>query len=492
MQKNHKFVAVAVFLSVSLALSGCAPIFQKKKNPYLQVQLTMDQIQPNTIYVKNGTRFVKAAGVKPISVTSTNGRKTNILAFGKDITLVPDLYKGESLVFASKDAVNTVSVTRYKEVGWSAGFYSLTQDNDGNWDTEIERGTYENSDAFSQLKSQKNEQVRLKSINSKPILPDNVTDIGCVGVLERDKPYNFEYYIGTYYGKLSTVADTFFLKEFEYYSLENPEATKNGYTAFSMPEDAKSGWYYINGQGAFKYYDFEKGDRDLANVMMNEAYYTDAMQMEDAYSQKFSATLYVNFKEVSFSIAYDASQTANNNSDYTGETASMMGAIDKPIGGHVYAPDGTAYDMKVDGENDRLLLSLDEAMAGKWIIYVTPKNLIVKEPEVVSNITQQKVTTESKELIMADSNNVMFEVRYSGADEVYGVIIAPDGTTYQLENSDKKIGGEKEKVLRYYMPYVKGGNYSVKVYHYSETKIDSVEAVPNAANMESSVITVTE
>ena len=74
--------------------------------------------------------------------------------------------------------------------------------------------------------------------------------------LEKDKYYDFEFYQGTKYRKLTTIADTMVLQSEDMMILNNPYTkTKEGYFIINLPDNLKSGYYYICGLGLFRYED---------------------------------------------------------------------------------------------------------------------------------------------------------------------------------------------------------------------------------------------
>lgn len=72
--------------------------------------------------------------------------------------------------------------------------------------------------------------------------------------LEKDKYYEIEFYRGTYYETLTTVADTLILQSEDLIVLQNPyKRTTNGYFTMVLPDNLEAGYYYICGYGLFRY-----------------------------------------------------------------------------------------------------------------------------------------------------------------------------------------------------------------------------------------------
>lgn len=141
---------------------------------------------------------------------------------------------------------------------------------------KVSENIYPSSNLYSFFADNaKSQEIRFVNINGEPITADMITTSGILNCMEMGKQYSFDYYAGTYYSTGTATANTLMMEEYEYFHLENPENTKNGYISFSMPEDAKSGWYYISNTngGLFRYIAHEKGV-DINSIDMNEPYYT--------------------------------------------------------------------------------------------------------------------------------------------------------------------------------------------------------------------------
>lgn len=471
MKKIYRIIIVLLIMGCTFPASGCKSIFRQRQDKYAQKEVTKENLEEDTFYIKSGTRFVSVYKADTKTVTDkTINQSVSLCFLTKDYQTVPTLYKGEILAIASQDAtLSDFKLTRYKEIGYSFGIYGVSMDKSGYLAFDLEKNGYKKSDSYNVLKETRSKEIRLSSINGEKVSEDMITSTGVLNCLMQYASYDLTFYSGTYYSTAKMIADTFILQEFEYFKLENASDTINGYLSFIMPEDAKSGWYYIAGHGLFKYVAAEKGV-DEASIDYNAPYYAEDAIQEARYSQKFSTSLDIRMKNVMLQLYYDP-KTIEHVEDITGT---------------VYAPDNTMYQMELNEAEHYLSCSLQEAMAGKWMLYVDPKNLLITDMKVVSIKNAQTVTEESYQMEVAeDKANFRFQVSFSGDGEIYAIVIYPDGSSHEL------MLDSKNKTLYYTAPFISADSYEVKVYHYTDTNVDSVTVIENTLT-DSDIITVTE
>lgn len=450
-------------------LSGCKPIFQQKKDKYKQVELTKEDLENDTYYVKDGTRFIQVYAADTKETRNQDGTKQKVSFLTKDYKTVPTLYRSEILAIPSQKLdVANVELVRYKEVGYSLGFYGLQMDEDGYLVGKLKENVYKNSRAYSVIEDGKSNDFRIVSINDEPVSTAMLSDAGVFNCLEESGTYEVAYYAGTYYTTNTIPADTFTLEEYEYYTLSDTSDTKNGYISFKMPDDAVSGWYYIKGGGLFRYIAAEKGI-DIATVDMNAPYYLSIEERQAAYSQKFSTTFEKRMRNVTISFDY--------------EPASIT---EEELTGTLYSPDGTAYVMDIDKENNKMYCALEEAMAGKWYVYIQPKDAVITNMAVLSNQQEQEVTEEDFTITIEEGQiNYGIMISYKGDGDIYAVLVNGDNELNDFALDDRK------RQLYYNASYLSPGDYLVKVYHYTDTEIVDVTTQENTIT-DSDIITVTE
>lgn len=470
---STRLISTVLIGIMAFSLTGCTNIIQRDKDKYAQIELQDTELKDDVYYIKNGTRFVqvhKCDSATSTDKTENNSRKLMFLL--KDYKTIPTLYKGEIIAIATqKDSLDPIAVTRYQSLGYTLGIYGLTKDDDNYYDFNAQSNVVKDSNASDVFDNAFSEKIRVVNISGQPVVDSMLSDTGVLDCLDENGSYSVDYYSGTKYCTSTFTADTFILQEFEYYKLDNIEDSKNGYFSISMPEDAKSGWYYIDGAGMFKYIAAERGT-DESTINMNEAYYTDDTSADDVYAQKYSVTLDTDFANVGINLTFDPSGIDNVNS----------------ITGKAVSPDGTSYDMELDTENNVISCSLQEAMAGKWTLYVEPKSISITDAEIVSTATQQEITEEDKDFSFSGGeSNVLFQADYSGSGDIYGIIVYPDGTTKDMELDDDNYK------LTYTIPYMDEGTYTVKIYHYTDTEVSDITATEDSEETNTDeIVSVTE
>lgn len=97
---------------------------------------------------------------------------------------------------------------------------------------------------------------KISTINGSSKLPYQNVDNNMEMILglEKGKYYDFEFYQGTKYRKLTTIADALVLQSDDIMKLTNPYTkTEKGYFLINLPDNLNPGYYYICGAGLFKY-----------------------------------------------------------------------------------------------------------------------------------------------------------------------------------------------------------------------------------------------
>lgn len=467
---------ITVFASM-LILTGCdkdIQIFRTKETPGVQVPVKADALEMNSYYVKDGTSFILTLPLKgsgksgrPENSISKENLKRVLYAGPYEDTLIPTHYKGEIVAQASRGAQwDDVFLERYKDMGYSVGFYNATYDqteNSLNFSTSdhMIKGT-SLAEAFADLESQ---DIRVVEVNHNPLSPDNADfDSGILINMQQGETYTLSFYSGTYYHEMDVVADTQMFQSYELYSysVDYISDTPNGYRCFNTPSVLKSGYYAIDGWGLFRYVDYEKGGGNVENTDYNEPYYDSDADKLANFSKQFSFTVDTRTKNLTVLAYYDEYSIENEAS----------------VEGYIFAPDGTEFYMNVDHEENAIWTAFSQAMPGKWTVNIVPQNIGIESFDAVDNTPDQALTQEVFNFTLeSDRENVIFKTPFTNsvADEnvadinINGTMIAPDGETYILEvEEEEELDGSKRLFLVYRMAYAPAGEYTITVNHYPE------------------------
>lgn len=467
-----KVMGICAVILFAMGISGCEKkqIFEEKDAEYKLQAITDVELTEDIYYVKEGSDFY--------SVYDADGTASNVVTapaparvkwLHKDEELIPTLYRNELIAFPSEDtALEKVVLERFYDNGYTLGIYGMEFDADGYLCFSASKNTVDGSDAAEKFREARSDSIRIITINGTPVDESMINDSGIFIGLEKDEEYEITFYTGTYYGTFTIKSDRHILSSYEVLNIDKACTTKNGYLAIYMPENLKSGYYMINGEGMFKYYDFEKGNENLTEVDMNIAYYESEAEKISAYSQNYFASVETKTYNAEFKITYEEGMF-----------------LEEDITAYLIAPDGTKYNMDVMA--GVITIDLAEVMAGRWQISIMPQNLPVTNVEVISSQQKEDAICETKSFYIGENDeNVQFCVSYTGDGEIWATVESSDGQTQMLEVN------EKEHILTYTYKYLAADTYTVNVYHYVDTKIEDIKYQYDQNNIMEEIIRVEE
>lgn len=456
----RKFRLIVLLLIMTCALSGCG----KKKiltigdDKYALETLHEKDMESEQYYIKDGARFYK-----PLEID----KKGNTLWLLDKMRQVPSMYSDGVIAYISKDTtMDEQTLTRYEYIGYSIGVFGLTQDEDGYWQFSRKDNCIKNTSAYEKFYTASSDKLRLASINDKPITEDMVSDSGVLMGLEEGKEYQVAYFSGSKYRVTTLKADYIALEEMSEIKTSKGNTTKNGYFAFSFPEDAESGYYMIDDQ-LFKYYNYEKGTQVDEECDMNIVDVAQAENTEIADMQQYRITVQKKTYNALISVSYDTEI-------YEPEDMQVS----------LVSPDGTEYQLAATDEGT-CTVELAEMIAGSWKVNVRPK-----EAEVSISCDDSGNMADTNADVYEftfdeDSQNMEFVVKYSGEGSIWGNIVY-DGS----EESVSLNVDTKNKVLSVPYAYLKAGKYTLTVYHYVDTVIDEAYYTNDDSDTQTDVIII--
>lgn len=467
---------ITMLFSMAMFLTGCQDVqIFIEPEPDHAVEVSDSQIETETYYIKNGTKFAKV--YMPQGNVSGKSGKVNpsrVMYFMGDEAKVPVHYKGELIAYASAKAdLSKVTLERFKDMNYSIGIFGGKIEEDGYYHiTTSKSNMVEGTSAYELFNRVASSEIRIVTIGGSPIANLVDTGSGIITGLEQNGTYEIEFYSGTYFYRTKVVSDTHFIRSYEIYGYGKSliEDTIHGYMCFNTPEDLKSGWYLINGEGLFQYHSYTRGE-EAAEETLNESYYKTTEELVASYSKQYQVSVPSATKDMVITVQYgEITDAADESAEITG---------------YVIAPDGTGYDMMLDTEKQQMSLNLAVAGAGDWMVYIYPKSLDIVDVSVSSDSIMEDTTCEeiSFELI-EDTEYQRFYADVSGEGDIYGVVIGPEGITYGLTlETYREKNGQTKRYLHYDMPYAKAGTYTMKIYHYlSQTEIFNMQMVTYVDN----------
>lgn len=455
-------------------LEGCGfkgkQIFVEEGAEYELTALTDRELVNDKYYIKNGSKFYEA--YKPdgtVSSTASQVDSNRLFWLDVDESLIPTYYKGELIAYPSENlSLDKISIERFSDVGYSIGLYGGTVDEEGYFCYKLKENSIGVSNAYSVLSQSKSDQIRITTINDSPVDSNSINSSGIITGLSKNEEYTIGYYAGTYYSTATVKADEHFLQSYEIINIEKAETTKNGYLAITLPNDAKSGYYFINGYGIFKYYDYKKGEKNDDKTDMNEPYYRSSEEQLMANSQKYVVNVPTKANNISFTVLYNAT------------------AIDvESIQCILQSPSGETYTMQVK-EAGTIFLQLAEAIAGRWSISISPKDIEIIDVVVDAETPNNTTVTDSYDFVITEDNtNIQFIAEYTGDGDIWGVVKNENGETVNLEL-------QKDNKLSAVYRYLPAGTYTVTIYHYADTTVDNATYQTYEDNLENEIITIEE
>lgn len=473
-------------------LAGCedVQIFKKKVNPYALNPLKDTELEDDTYYVKDSTRFYavhmpdngNADHMIPVLDES------RVMAAALDDSLIPSHYKDELIAFQSeKLELKDVTLERFKDLGYSIGCYGGTITSDGYLYFERENGLVTGSSLESAIGETYSHDIRISTIDGKALTKEDVdVKAGAIIGLDQYQEYKVGYFVGTKYYEKIIKADTKIYEAYEMFSFgaEYLSDTPNGYMCFNTPDILKSGYYNINGCGLFKYYNFAKGAYDEATIDMNESYYLDERSKIEAYSRQYTVSVPKRVKDFKVIVKYDPEDKDNIDSEY--------------IRGIVFAPDSTKMEMDVEKDEDRITISMAEGMPGDWTVNIMPKTLNIEDVYVENDKAAEEATCEETLFTLPEGReNAEVVAEYTTTKEnvedcvVFGSILTEDGKTYEMQvTSDISIPDSPRYYIRYDAPYLAAGEYVVRIYHHPEETTIQKPLIRDKTKIETDVIEV--
>ena len=173
-------------------------------------------------------------------------------------SLIPTATKSNPLVMVydvDQNIPETFTLEKYLFRGYTIGCH-IYKNSDNSLYFSTDDALSSSYAGTSMQEVQGDDEFKISTVNGSQKLPSGNVDnnLGMLLGLEKGKYYDFEYYQGTKYRKLTTIADTLVLQSEDLITLTNPYTkTENGYFTINLPDNLETGYYYICGAGLFKY-----------------------------------------------------------------------------------------------------------------------------------------------------------------------------------------------------------------------------------------------
>jgi hypothetical protein len=176
---------------------------------------------------------------------------------------IPTLYAGDKLLYYNETEIpREFLIERMRDDGYSLGAYGIKQYGDTNLyaiNTEDEYAGLINVDGsgISAISANANsgeyENIFFKTIGETVIDSAHLTDFGTITGLKKDGEYTVEYSLGTIQHQAILKSSIHYWNCMECFYLSDITFITDNLISIEIPDYFKTGYYYINGVGVFRY-----------------------------------------------------------------------------------------------------------------------------------------------------------------------------------------------------------------------------------------------
>ncbi|MBP5330378.1 MAG: hypothetical protein J6Y89_00810 [Lachnospiraceae bacterium] len=435
---------LCIVLTAAIMLCGCEKsIFINTDANYTLTRVSASDLEYEKYYVKDGSSFYQLYQGK----TQGNG----FYVIEKEITLIPDYYGGELIAFRSTklSMPESIPLQRMKDAGYTFGIFGITKKNDGYY-FNADKNTLKGYNAQNVFKRTASAEILLLTIDDKPVSEYELTDMGTFDGLTENQSYSITCMAGTEYLTGTLVADVHTFIPFEDYEISDVSTTRNGYAAFRMDKEAKSGYYVISGQGMFRFHQEEKGKTPEVEDFSISNYDSPEDMLNARYQQQA-----IIVSTMTYSVGFNV-KIADKDKDKNVKCVLM-------------SPSGELYDLTYDKTTGTADILLAEVEAGRWTMNIYPKNISVEKVNVDKTSSKSEAMLYEK-TITADEiiEKARFTVTYTGTGTIWGTV------TNKATSESKAFTASRDGVYCDWSRLVPG-DYEIMVYHYVDTFISDVE-----------------
>lgn len=175
---------------------------------------------------------------------------------------IPTVTKDDRLIYVSSTEVpDGILFERFADYGYSIGVSNMMADSGGHYFIEYASVDEDDYKYYVDLKSDAAQistlepitKLYLDKVGDIKVDEKNVSEGGSVLGLTKDKNYICEFYTGTFYQDFKIKADVHSFSSLERFTSYEYEFMHSNFIVISIPEYFKSGYYFVNGVGLFRY-----------------------------------------------------------------------------------------------------------------------------------------------------------------------------------------------------------------------------------------------
>lgn len=175
---------------------------------------------------------------------------------------IPTVTSKDRLIYISDTTVpEKIVFERFADYGYTVGVSNLIPDGGYHYYfcyAENDEDDYKyyvdmNSDAADLIQFEAVSRLYLDKVDGVRVSKDTVSKGGTITGLKKDQKYICEFYTGTFYQDFELTANIHSFGSFERFISYDFEFLHSNCIAIDIPEYFKSGYYYVNGVGLFRY-----------------------------------------------------------------------------------------------------------------------------------------------------------------------------------------------------------------------------------------------
>ena len=175
---------------------------------------------------------------------------------------IPTVTSNDRLIYVSKTEVpESITFERFADYGYTIGISNMIADAGGHYYLEYAISDEEDYKYYIDMESDASQLTELEvvtklyldKVGKTKVNEESVSAGGTVLGLIKDKQYVCEFYTGTYYQDFLLTANIHSFGSMEKFVSYNYEFMHSTFIVIEIPEYFKSGYYFVNGVGLFRY-----------------------------------------------------------------------------------------------------------------------------------------------------------------------------------------------------------------------------------------------
>ncbi len=175
---------------------------------------------------------------------------------------IPTVTSKDKLVYVSStDVPDSIVFERFADYGYTIGVSNLIKDMGGHYYIEYMDVDDDEYKYFIDMKSDAAQLTELEAVTKLyldkagdvKVNEKSVSDGGTVLGLKKGKTVTCEFYTGTYYQDFNLTANIHSFSSMERFVSYDYEFMHSSFIVIDIPEYLKSGYYFVNGVGLFRY-----------------------------------------------------------------------------------------------------------------------------------------------------------------------------------------------------------------------------------------------